>query len=193
MFIVLLTGCAGVEKEKPLSSAKMTIEPYNTSEKEKLLISKTGVDQIEFFKLDGNLQEDDDLQFAVEVYEKGKLKKELLTTSDEPNTKFEDSIISFGISNSNDEDSSLKLIAGIPFGVATTNYTNNMTSFSFNKLIGEKVTLEKNKPVYLVGWVGTTKNELRSVESENGELPVGIKEAENALIYRVLLTNNVKK
>ncbi len=36
------------------------------------------------FKLEGNLKEDDDLQLAVEVYENGKLKEELLTTSDEP-------------------------------------------------------------------------------------------------------------
>lgn len=196
LFIIstlLFTGCAGVEKEKPLSNTNITIEPYNMSEKERLLISKTGVEQIEFFKLEGELKEDEDLQFSVEVYEKGKLKEELLTTSDEPNTKFEDSFISFGISNINNENPSLKLIAGTPFGLATTNYSNNMTSFSFNKLVGKKVTLEKNKPFYLVAWVGTTKNELRSVGSENGELPTGIEESEVALLYRVLWTNNVKK
>lgn len=190
---LLVTGCAGVEKETPLSNTKITIEPYNMSEKERLLISKTGVDQIEFFKLEGESKEDGDLQFTVEVYEKGKLKEELLTTVDELKTKFEDRIISFGISNINDEDHSLKLITGTPFGLATTNYSNNMTSFSFNKLVGKKVTLEKNKPFYLVAWVGTTKNELRSVGSENGELPTGIKESEVALLYRVLWTNNVKK
>lgn len=193
IFAMLFTGCAGVEKEKPLLNANITIEPYNMSEKERVLISKTGVEQIEFFKLEGELKEDEDLQFSVEVYEKGKRKEELLTTSDEPNTKFEDCLISFGISTINNETPSLKLIAGIPFGLATTNYSNNMTSFSFNSLVGKKVTLEKNKPVYLVAWVGTTKNELRSVGSENGELPTGIEEAEVALLYRVLWTNNAKK
>ena len=181
------------ENEKPLLNGKITIEPYNLSEKERLLVSKTGVDQIEFFKLEGNLKEDDDLQFAVEVYENGKHKEELLTTSDEPQAKYEDNIISFGISNIKPEDQSLKLIAGIPSGLVTANYSNNMTFSSFSKLVGEKVTLEKNKPVYLIAWVGTTKNELRSVGSENGELPSGIEEAEIALLYRVIWTDNEKK
>lgn len=189
----MLTGCVGVEKEKTISNAKITIEPYNMSEKEKLLVSKTGIEQIAFFKLEGNLKEDDDLQFTVEVYENGKLKEELLTTSDEPKTQFKDSIISFGISNFNDKDQSLKLITGIPSGLATTYYSNNMTSSSFSQLIGEKVTLEKSKPIYLAAWVGTTKNKLSSVGSENGELPAGIEEAELALLYRVLWTDNVKK
>ena len=67
IFILLLTGCAGVEKEKPLEKEKsplntqITIESYNMSEKENLLISKTGVGQIEFFKLNGTPKEDDDI------------------------------------------------------------------------------------------------------------------------------------
>lgn len=195
IFTMWLTGCTSVEKanEKPLSNAEITIEPYNISEQESVLISKTGVDQIEFFKLDGNLKEDEDLQFTVEVYEKGKMKEELLTASDEPNTKFEDSIISFGINNLNDEDHSLELITGIPTGLAATNYSTNMTLSSFRKLVDEKVILEKNKPVYLAMWVGTTKNELSTVGSENGELPADIEEVETALLYRALWTDNAKK
>ena len=197
IFTLLLTGCVSVEKEKvkekPLPNAKIIIEPYNMSEKERLLISKTGVEQIEFFKLEGDLKEDDDLQFAVEVYENGKFKEELLTTSDEPKTKYEDSIISFGISNINPENLSLKLITGTPSGLVTANYSNNMTSSSFSKLVSEKVTLEKNKPVYLVAWVGTTKNELSSVGSENGELPADIEEAEVALLYRMIWIDKEKK
>lgn len=194
IFTLLLTGCVGVEKEneKPISNTKITIEPYKMSEKEELLISKTGVEQIAFFKLEGNLKEDDDLQFTVEVYENGKLKEESLSSSNEPQTKFEDCIVSFGINNINDKDHSLQLISGIPSGFATTNYSNNMTSSSFSKLVSEKVTLEKNKPIYLAAWVGTTKDKLRTVGSESGELPAGIEEAEFALLYRILWTN-VKK
>ena len=86
IFTLLLTGCAGVEKVKPVakekfpSNMKITIESYNMSEKENLLISKTGVGHIEFFKLNGTSNEDADLQFSVEVYENGKFKKELLKT-----------------------------------------------------------------------------------------------------------------
>ena len=98
IFTLLLTGCAGVEKEKSSPNAKITMEPYNMSEKESLLISKTGVGQIEFFKLNGTLREDDDLQFSVEVFENGKFKEELLKTWDELETNYKNSLISFGIS-----------------------------------------------------------------------------------------------
>ncbi|WP_107927027.1 hypothetical protein [Lysinibacillus parviboronicapiens] len=192
ILILLLTGCVDVEKDKTSSNAKITIEPYNMSEKESLLISKSGVGHIEFFKLNGTLAEDDDLQISVEVFEKGKFKEELLKTWDDPEKNYKDILISFGISDFNDEVRPLKLISGIPSGLATTNYSNNMTSSSFSNLVGEKVTLKKNKPVYLAAWLGTTKNELRSVGSENGELPAGIEEAELAFLYRVLWTDKEK-
>ena len=91
------------------------------------------------------------------------------------------------------EGHSLKLITGIPSGLAATIYSNNMTSSSFSKLVGEKVTLEKNIPVYLAAWLGTTKNELSSGGGENGELPLGIEETELAFLYKVLWTDKEKK
>lgn len=196
LFIVitlLLTGCAGVETEKSPSNSKLTIESYNMSQKETLLISKTGVEQIEFFKLNGTLKEDDDLQFSVEVFENGKFKEELLKTRDELETKYNDSLISFGIIDNRDEDHSLKLLNGIPSGVATTFYSNNMTISSFGLLIDGKMTLEKNKPIYLTAWLGTTKNTLSSDGARTGELPLGIEEAELAFIYKVLWTDKEKK
>jgi hypothetical protein len=193
IFTMLLTGCAGVEKGKPLLNKNLTIEPYHMSEKESLFISKTGVRQIEFFKLNGTLKKDDDLQFLVEVFENGKFKEELLKTSDEPETNFKDILISFGISDIENEGHSLKLITGIPSGLASTNYTNNMTISSFSLLVDKKVTLEKNKPVYLAAWLGTTKNSLSSVESENGELPNSIDEVETVILYKVLWTDHEKK
>ncbi|MFJ5717817.1 hypothetical protein [Neobacillus sp. NPDC093127] len=195
IFTLLLTGCTGVEKEKPSSIGKITIAPYNMSEKESLLISKTGVDEIGFFKFAGDLKGDNDLQFAVELYENGKLKEVLLATSNEPKAKFKDSLISFGISKILDEDHTLKLTAGTPTGLNTAIYPTKMkvTTSSFIKLVGEKVTLEKNKPIYFAAWLGTTKNGLRSVGSEKGELPTGIEDAEIALVYRVLWTDMYKK
>ncbi|MBL4954898.1 hypothetical protein JK635_22320 [Neobacillus sp. YIM B02564] len=199
IFSLLLTGCAGVEKvksvskEKSPSNMKITIDSYNMNEKENLLISKTGVGHIEFFKLNGIPNEDADLQFSVEVYENGKFKEELLKTWDELGTKYKDSFVSFGISDTGNKAHSLKLISGIPSGLASTTYSNNMTSFSFSKLIGEKVTLKKNKPIYLAAWAGTTKNGLSSVGGENGELPKGIKDTELAFLYKVVWTDKAKK
>ncbi|KXH81725.1 hypothetical protein [Sporosarcina sp. HYO08] len=62
ILILLLGGCAEAGKGKASSNRKITIEPYTMSEKESLLVSKTGVGHIEFFQLNGTLAEDDDLQ-----------------------------------------------------------------------------------------------------------------------------------
>jgi len=188
---LLLTGCTGVEKETSALNKQITIESYNMNEKEKLLVSKTGVEQIEFFKLNGTLKEDDELQFSVDVFKNGKFMEELLNTWDGNETKYQDSFISFGINGIENEDHSIKLIAGIPSGLTSTGYSNNMTSSSFSKLIGENVTLEKNKPVYLAAWLGTTKNELSTGVGETGELPSGIEDAELAFLYKVLWTDKV--
>lgn len=192
IFTLLLTGCTDAERKISSSNNKITIEPYGLSEKESLLISKTDVGHIEYFNLNGSLKEEDDLQFSVEVYENGKFKEELLKSWDEPETNYKDSFLSFGISDIDDENHTFKLINGIPSGLATTKYSNNMTSASFSRLVGSKVTLEKNKPVYLVVWQGTTNNELHSVGSENGELPEGLEETELAFLYKVLWTDKDK-
>ncbi|MEK5332668.1 hypothetical protein [Lysinibacillus sp. FSL W8-0992] len=101
ILIFLLSGCAGGEKDITSLNSKITIESYNMSEKESLLISKTGVENIEFFKLNGTLSEEDDLQFSVEVYKKGKLEEELLKSSGTIEKNYQDSFISFGVSDSN--------------------------------------------------------------------------------------------
>ena len=189
IFTLLLTACTAVEKEETASNTKLTIESYSMSDKEKELISKTGAGQIEFFMLNGNLEEHDQLQFSVEEFENGQFKRELQRTSDGPATNFKDSLISFGISGIEEAGPSFKLLTGIPSGLVTENYSHNMTASSFSKLVGGKLTLEKNKPAYLAAWVGTTKNSLRSVGSENGELPAGIEDAEIALLYKVLWTD----
>lgn len=192
IFTLLISGCSDKEQKNTLTNKKMTIEPYDLSEKETLLISKTDVGYIEFFKLNGSLTDEDDLQFSVEVYENGTFKEELLKSWDAPETKYKDSILSFGISAIKEENKSFKLINGIPSGLATTNYPNNMTSSSFSRLVDKKVTLEINKPIYLAVWQGTTKNVLHSVGSENGELPEGLDETELAFLYKVLLSNKEK-
>lgn len=187
ILILLLTGCGG--KDSISSNTKITIEPYNMSEKERLLISKTDVSNIEFFELNGALAEDDDLQISVEVYEQGVFKEELLMTRGDSERSYKDSLMSFGMADLNDESRPLKLMSGFASGLVTTNYSNKMTSSSFGNLISEKITLQKNKPVYLVEWIGTTKDELRSVSSEEGELPAGIEEAELAFLYKVVWTD----
>ena len=188
MLMVLITGCSN-EVEDSESHSKVSIESYSLSEHESELISKTGVGQIEYFKLNGVLAEEEELQFSVEVYVNGKLKSEQLKSYGDVEKNYKDTLISFGISDYNDEKRSFKLISGIPSGLATTNYPNNMTSFTFNKLVKGTIKLKKDVPAYLASWQGTTKDELRSDLNENGELPENITETELVFLYKVLWRN----
>lgn len=187
---ILLVGCA--EDEKTPSNTKLTIEPYTLNEKESMLVSKTGISHIDYFQLNGTLKEKEDLEFSVEVYENGKLKEELLKTWGELETHYKDSIISAGISNMGNEEYSLKLVYGVPTGHVETFYSDTMTASSFGKLIDEKITLEKNKPIYLAAWIGTTKDSLRSGGVGNGELPSRLEEAEQAIVFKMVWTNRAE-
>ena len=157
IFALLLAGCVDEAKEKSPSKTNLTIESYGVSEKEKLLVSKTGVQHIEYFKVNGTLKKEDDLQFSVEVYENGKFKEEGIKSRGAIETNYKDSFISFGVNDICGEEPSLKLLIGIPAGLSSMSYENNMTGFVFTKLIGEEITLEKDKPSYFAAWLGTTK------------------------------------
>ena len=187
--VLLAAGCAGTEKKKIPTSTNLTVVPYILNEKEKELISKTGVDDIEFFKLNGTLKKGDDIQYTIVLYESGKFKQNMLVSFGELENVFQDKIISFGTSDTGTEKGSIKLLEGSPDGLATTEFEHKMTAWSFSRFVGEKVTLKKNKPVYLAGWSGTTKNSLRSLSSESGELPEGLKEMEIALLYKIEWTD----
>ena len=193
IFALLLAGCVDEAKEESPSKTNLTIKSYSVSEKEKLLISKTGVQQIEYFKLNGTLKEEDDLQFSVEVYENGKFKEEGIKSLGAIETNYKDSLISFGVNDIGGEEPSLKLLIGIPAGLSSMSYENNMTGFAFTKLIGEEITLEKNKPSYLAAWLGTTKNSLHTVGEVNGELPEEVEEYELVFLYKVLWTDKEMK
>lgn len=188
VFTLLLTGCTEEEKGETSSNKKLVIEPYDLSEKEQSLISKTDVENIQFFVLNGNLKENEDLKFSVEVYEKGNFKEEILESSS-GNQQFNDDFISFGIGSNRLTDNSLKIINGIPSGLTTTLYTNKMKANTFNKLINDKVTLEKNHPLYLAVWLGNSNGPISSGPEESGKLPKDIEQTELAFVYKILWTD----
>jgi len=187
LIALLLTGCAE-------NKAKLTITPYTMSEKELELMSKTDVEKIDFFHLNGSLGKDQDIQFSVEVYKNGELAGELIRTHSEIKTEFDDTLISFAIERfEEDEQRFLKLIAGIPSGKVTTNYDNTMTATTTTSLIKEKVQLELGKPIYLSAWAGTTKNEFKVIGSGNGSFPKGMEDKELVFLYKMVWTNDEKE
>lgn len=185
--ILLLTACGNSESLK----TDITISPYEMSEKESLLMSKADITSIAFFELSG-VSAKEDLKMSVEVYEKGVFQEELLSTWGPLEEMHKDELISFAISGFDQEEAPLKLMLGIPSGLATSTYTNDymkdVNGHSFSALIDEKITLQKNEPVYLAAWIGTTDGSLRSISGEIGQLPEGLEEADFALLYKVILT-----
>lgn len=184
MFAFLLVGCTEETKEESKSSSVLTIKHYKVSENEEALVKKTGVGLIEFFKLNGSLNEDnEELQYSVELYENGKFKEEILKAVSAPSTDDQGIILSFGVK---DDAPTIEIIAGLPSGVSTVPFENKMTGHTFTTLVGNKITLEKNQPIYLAAWLGTKTNKMRSIGEEKGKLPAAIKEYEVALIYKVI-------
>lgn len=191
MLMLLLTGCVHEENESSSTetTSALTITPYNMKEQESMLISKTDVGNIEFFKLNGTLTEKEDLQISVDVFEHGVYKEELLKTFNYPEKDYKNQFISFAVSGFDTENRQIKLTSGLPSGLATTTYTNKMTGFSFGRLIETAIHLKKNEPVYLAAWQGTTKNALRAVGIEKGNLPAGIENTELAFLYKIIWTD----
>ncbi|MFK2826230.1 hypothetical protein QYG89_11195 [Bacillus sp. B190/17] len=116
----------------------------------------------------------------------------LMVNSDAIETTFKDTLISFGTSESEADGHTVKLLAGIPNGLITTEYQHNMSMRSFSTITHQKITLTKNQPVYLAAWSATTKNSLRSLNSENGELPEGLEDNEITILYKVEWTEKTK-
>ncbi|KMY52704.1 hypothetical protein AC623_00825 [Bacillus sp. FJAT-27231] len=192
-FILLAAGCADTRKLQTSASTNLTIEPYSLNKREKELISKTGADQIEFFKLNGTLKKGDDIQYTVVLYRDGKFEQNMLVSFGEIKHVFRDKIISFGTSDTGTGKHSMKLLEGSPDGLATIEFEYKMWTWSFSSLVHEKITLKKDKHVYLTGWASTTNNSMMSLNSEHGELPQGLKETEIALLYKVEWTKAQKK
>ncbi|MDS9471557.1 hypothetical protein [Sporosarcina pasteurii] len=169
---------------------KLTIEPYKLSEKERQLIQRTGVFSIDYFEINGHL-DDADLQFSVVVYEDGKLKEELLKMYGMLDASFKNELISFGMfeTKNGEEKQQFTLEVGTPGGsLGSSTYETGMTASVYGALIDNKVTLEKEQPLYLAGWAGTTKDVIPTLRGENGQLPENLASYERALLLKVLWT-----
>lgn len=190
LLILLLSGCAGMEES--IKSAKLTVEPYELSVEEIQLVSKTGAGSIEYFKLNGKLDEGEVLAFSVETYEKGKLFNDELKSWGDHNGIYEDVLISFGISEMGSEHDTVNLMIGVPSGLIRDEYTNETTMYAMCKTIAEKLTIEKEKPAYVAIWKGTDGDSLSCSTTNDGGLPEWLDEADVAYLYKVLWTDEEK-
>lgn len=179
----LLTGCT-----KPVTNDySITIKPYSLTEKEINLISRTGVKNIEFFTLNGNLGKGEDLEFVVEVYENGKLTENVFSTNNPVKKTYKNELISFAVGEKQSNNNQINLLIGSDGSLYTGVHENKMTSYGFQTIISDKITLKKDSPAYLAAWFGTTKNSLTGLSSKNGELPEGLDKIELVYLFKVVL------
>lgn len=185
--ILLLTACLGGNQKN--TDGKITVTPYELSEKEKILIEKAGAQAATFFELNGKLAEGEDLQYSVEVYHNGEFQEVIGKTWGAPETAYNNTLISFAAMDVHSEDHPMKLISGFQSGNATFNYELDITASSFGNLIGSEITLEKYRPTYLASLTASKDGAIRSIGSLNGEFPENIEDVEYALLYTILWTD----
>jgi hypothetical protein len=189
-----LISCSHSPNEE--KSAPLTVEPYLLNEHEQTLISKTAV-QMMFFKLNGTLHENEDLELYVEEYQNGKPTKKLLMANEfrEVKSIFQNTIISFGYvddTNMNNEENKIEWIIGTPSGnIRAASEVENIQAYSFNHNIFEKIPLKKNEPTIIGAWYGTKKGPLSTNDrSEDGSLPKAIQESDLAYVFVVKLVDD---
>ena len=190
LFILLLSGCSGVGGMT--KSTKLTVEPYELSEKEVQVVSKTGVGTIEYFKLNGKLDKGDVLAFSLETHKKGKIISDEMTSWGDHNGTYKDVIISFGMSEIGSEEDLLNMMIGLPSGLVRRQEPDKMTMNTMCRMIDKKITLEKEKTAYLAMWKGTDGDSLSCATTEDGGFPEGLEEADVAYLYKVLWTDEEK-
>ncbi|EDL64191.1 hypothetical protein [Bacillus sp. SG-1] len=189
LFVILLSGCADGKD----GSSNISIKPYSLSEKEQVLINKTGVDAIQFFRLDGTLAEVEDLQFSMEVYKDGKLTEDHVYARGQVEKEFNQTILSYGFDR---KDNQVIFLNGFDNGLSEmTEELGEIDMSSFTSFLNEKKKLVKDESMYLTAWIGTSENEMgRTVAlKEDGTLSDEIVGAEAAYVFKVTLTDYGKE
>ncbi len=184
---LLLTGCTSEQ----LRMKELMIEPYEVNKHEKELIKFTGIQEIQYFELDGELGKDDDLQKTIEVYEHGKKVSDEPFSMNQLEHHFKNSLLSFGFESDKEE---IKFIHGSEGGTFTMFDDFKASGYTFGSLQTEKVTLEHDQPVYLYAIAGTNKGEISSVSlDDKGKPSGGILQADKAFVFKVMVTNRASE
>ncbi|MFC7787127.1 MULTISPECIES: hypothetical protein [unclassified Rossellomorea] len=187
---LLLTACTPEQTYQKDRSNKteLTIKPYKLNAKEKELIMFTGIQDIQYFELDGSLGEEDDLQKTIEVYENGKQVENEPFSSNQMEHLFKHSLLSFGFTS--DDEEKLKFIHGSEGGTFTMMNDFVSGGYTFASLLSTKTTLEKGQPIYLYAIAGTQDGQISGLSlDENGKPSGGILEADKAYVFKVTVTD----
>jgi hypothetical protein len=183
LVVLLLSGCTGGK-----SGSGLTIAPYSVSEEEQALISKTGVGAIEYFKLDGKLAENEDLQFFMETYKDGKLTDDQVYSYGQVEKEFNQVLISFGVDQ---QEHQITFLNGFEDGLTErVEEIEGVSASSFTSFIEKKKKLIKNEDVYLTAWIGTKGSTLEGISlNEDGTLPDDLEGADAGYVFKMRWTD----
>lgn len=150
------------------------------------------MDAIQFFKLDGKLAAEEDLQFAMEIYKDGVLTEDQVYIKGQVEKEFNEDLISFGF---NRQENELFLLSGMVNGLLENSHdVEGIDSSSFTSFINDEKKLVKDEAVYLGSWIGSKGNELEGLSiNEDGSLSDNVQTADAAFVFKVMLTDYEKE
>ncbi|WP_370295904.1 hypothetical protein [Rossellomorea marisflavi] len=182
---LLLVGCS---QGKGNGSSKLTLEPYDLSDKEDRLLAHTGR-SLFFFTLDGTLAKDMDLERTIEVYENGKLVSDEPFQFGEEAKKYKHSLNSIGMEISEKE---ITMLVGHEGTLASLNEKpkSDEEASGSTSLLTEKVELKKNTPVYIYGMaISKDGDEIASLGLDEEKPSGGFINSDRAYVYKITLVD----
>ncbi|WLR59058.1 hypothetical protein [Guptibacillus hwajinpoensis] len=201
---LLLAACAnegsneGKQEEKgstqKTSASSLHIKPAKLSKREQSIVNQMGIDFKTFYTVDGTVGEGEALVTSIVVYNDGEDGKEEFVTwgGNYEQERFNKALHSFQLQM---EEKVAYFTMGSPDGYSkgSTNMPKELGAFIFEQ-IEEEVTITKGETVYLAYLIGSSENQMPSVnDSDVKTLPESVKTAEYAIVAQLEWKDNLDK
>lgn len=178
--LVILAACAEEDK----GNESLTITPIELTEREKELVSATGITHTEYFEMDGSLGEGEDLVTKFTYYKDGEYLKGGSKMYGALETTYEEDLLSFAMLT---DDDLAHLYMGNANGLGGSKATipEGLGMSTYGRL-SEKHTLVKGEEAYIAYWVASGDNSMSSGGiGDPTKLPRVIKEEDYAIVMSV--------
>lgn len=177
---VILAACAEEEK----GNEDVTIKPIELTDREKKLVSATGISYTKYFEMNGSLGEGEDLVTTFTYYKDGEFLKGGSKMFGALKTTYEDDLLSFAMLK-DEELAHLYMGDGNGLGGSKATIPEDLGMSTYGGL-SEKHTLVKGEEAYVAYWVASGDNSISSGGmGDPTKLPEVIKEEDFAIVMSV--------
>ncbi|MFK3960027.1 hypothetical protein [Guptibacillus hwajinpoensis] len=201
--LLLLAACTnegsneGKQEEKgstqETSASSLAIKPAKLSKREQSIVNQMGIDFKTFYTVDGKVEEGESLVTSIVVYNDGEDGEvEFISSGSGDQERFNKALHSFQLQM---EEQVAYFTMGSPDGYSkgSTNMPKELGAFIFEQ-IEEEVTITKGETVYLAYLIGSSENQMSSVNhSDVKTLPESVKTAEYAIVAQLEWKDNMEK